>query len=235
MNRRLEKEWLDEMSVTDPRAVRSRRDLRKLNAWMGNARILAAQLARVRNSSTVCLADIGAGDAYLLLRVARRLGKGWQETRATLVDQQNLITPAVLQDFRTLGWQIDLACMDVLEWSREENRPPRDIILANLFLHHFEKDTLAALFQRLAARCTCFIALEPRRGLVPLLFSHLIWFIGCNSVTRHDAPVSVRAGFANAELSALWPNHTDWSVWEKRAGPFGHLFVARMKKASTRT
>jgi hypothetical protein len=45
-------------------------------------------------------------------------------------------------------------------------------------------------------------------------------------VTRHDAVLSVRAGFAGRELSALWPSADGWKLEERRAGLFSHLFVA---------
>jgi hypothetical protein len=51
--------------------------------------------------------------------------------------------------------------------------------------------------------------------------------IGCNDVTRHDAAISVRAGFRDGELSACWPIAAGWTLTEKRAPPFSHLFVAR--------
>ena len=41
MARRLEAEWLDVLPASDPRAARSRRDLVRVNALMGNARIVA--------------------------------------------------------------------------------------------------------------------------------------------------------------------------------------------------
>ena len=44
MTRRVEPELLDELPASDPRAVRSRQDLRRVNAWMGNARIMARAL-----------------------------------------------------------------------------------------------------------------------------------------------------------------------------------------------
>ena len=52
----------------------------------------------------------------------------------------------------------------------------------------------------------------------------LVGLIGCNSVTRHDAVVSVRAGFTNRELSDLWPTQGAWLLQEQRAGLFSHLF-----------
>ena len=56
-------------------------------------------------------------------------------------------------------------------------------------------------------------------GLLPL--------IGCNGVTRHDARISVRAGFTEEELSALWPAGDGWRLKERRAGLFSHCFVAQ--------
>jgi hypothetical protein len=53
--------------------------------------------------------------------------------------------------------------------------------------------------------------------------------IGCNSVTQHDAPISVRAGFSGDELSALWPDKQNWWLTEQRVGAFSHLFIARRK------
>jgi hypothetical protein len=45
-------------------------------------------------------------------------------------------------------------------------------------------------------------------------------------VTRHDAVVSVRAGFADRELSALWPSGMTWTLRERARGLFSHCFVA---------
>ncbi|HEX3890808.1 MAG TPA: FAD-dependent monooxygenase, partial [Verrucomicrobiae bacterium] len=49
----------------------------------------------------------------------------------------------------------------------------------------------------------------------------------CNNVTRHDAIVSVRAGFSGEELSALWPDKKNWRLTERHSGLFSHLFVAQ--------
>ena len=63
------------------------------------------------------------------------------------------------------------------------------------------RDLLSGL-QRLAP---VLLATEPRRGSFPLAAARLLWAIGANDVTLHDAAASVRAGFAGKELSALWP------------------------------
>src|SRR5436190_16442240 len=44
MQRHVEPELLDELPANDPRALRSRKDLERVNAWMGHSRIMARQL-----------------------------------------------------------------------------------------------------------------------------------------------------------------------------------------------
>jgi hypothetical protein len=68
---------------------------------------------------------------------------------------------------------------------------------------------------------------------VPLLGSYLIGLIGANAVTREDAVLSVRAGFAGNELSALWPvEHGGWNLREYAAGLFSHCFLATRGRAA---
>ena len=69
---------------------------------------------------------------------------------------------------------------------------PADIIIANLFLHHFQPPQITDIFTRCAKLAPVLIALEPRRATLPLLGSRLVGLLGCNHVSRHDA-VSERA------------------------------------------
>jgi hypothetical protein len=105
------------------------------------------------------------------------------------------------------------------------------VTICNLFLHHFD-DAALALLLALAAPCTpLFAACEPRRGALARAGSRFLWAIGCNDVSRHDAVVSVRAGFRGAELSALWPRE-GWTLRERPAGLFTHCFVATRARAA---
>jgi hypothetical protein len=98
--------------------------------------------------------------------------------------------------------------------------------VANLFLHHFSDTDLAELLELSATQSRCLVALEPRRSARAWLGSWSLGLLGCNRVTRHDAPASVRAGFARTELSDLWPSASRWRLEEKPVGLFSHLFVA---------
>ena len=69
-------EILDFLSPDDPRAVRSRGDLRRINAIMGQGAIMAQLLADFPPPKL--LADLGGGDGRFMLGVARRLAKRYE-------------------------------------------------------------------------------------------------------------------------------------------------------------
>ena len=226
MNRLVQPELLDELPPDDPRARWSRCDLRRVNAWMRNHAIMARALRTGANGQAPRqIIEFGAGDGNLMLRVARKLSPRWQNMNITLLDRHQNVMPRTLASFASLGWRAEALEADVFDWL--PTAAGLDVIVANLFLHHFEDARLRELFRAVADRVRLFVAIEPRRALWPLFCCRWIWAIGCNSVTRHDARVSVHAGFSGNELSALWPADKNWELTEQRTGSFSHLFVAR--------
>lgn len=242
MNRLVKPELLDELPPDDPRAIRSRRDLRRVNVWMGNHAIMAKALtanwnrsggwktAAINSSGFVPkaaaqIAELGAGDGRFLLRVAQKISPHWPDANATLLDRQPIVSAATLAAFAGFGWRARAVVADVFDWPEG----PGEIAVANLFLHHFENGRLAELLHAVARRTRLFVAVEPHRFAFPFFCGQLLWLIGCNAVTRHDAAVSIRAGFVGSELSALWPDKENWQLTERRAGLFSHLFIARRK------
>ncbi len=227
LERRVDPEWLDALAADDPRAARSRRDLRLMNRIMGHASIIRRALSRRptgKSPKRLRIAELGAGDGTLLLRVVPRLAGG-ARSHLTFVDRQPVVSAGTLGRFAGHGCTVAVEAADVFEWLSRQTSS-FDAIVANLFLHHFKPPQLRELFA-LASRCTSsFVACEPLRARLPLVGSRLLGLIGCNDVTRHDAHLSVRAGFAGAELSGLWPQDGAWTLEERKAGLFSHLFVA---------
>jgi hypothetical protein len=234
VNRNVQPELLDELPVDDPMAVRSRRDLQRLNRIMGNSGLLAGALRVGLRGPPEQIMEIGAGDGTLLLDVCRRsagaLPPGTTHKRTAFVlDRLDATSAATRSEFDRLGWQTEVMIRDVFHWLREPAEFKLDAVIANLFLHHLSDEQLSKLFALASVRTGVFAAVEPRRCVRALLFSKMVGVIGCNGVTRHDAPVSVRAGFTGSELSRLWPQGDGWTVQEGPAGLFGHLFMARQK------
>ena len=226
VNRIVQPELLDALPADDPRAIHSRRDLRRVNAWMRNHAIMAETLQSAANGHTPKqIIDLGAGDGHFLRRVAKKISPRWPDVSVTLLDNQKVAgmqTPASLMP---PGWHAEAVVADVFNWLPDA--AGLDVVVANLFLHHFQDARLAELFRAVADRARLFVAIEPRRAPWPLFCCRLLWLIGCNAVTRHDAIVSVRAGFSGHELSALWPADHAWQLTERRTGFFSHLFVAQ--------
>jgi hypothetical protein len=226
MNRLVKPELLDTLPSADPRAIHSRNDLRRINAWMRSAAIMAESLEKFSPAAPSWhLTEIGAGDGNFLLSVTKQMSLCRPGAKVTLLDCQPVVASETLADFAALGWPAAVVAEDVFNWPLTAEPP--GIVVANLFLHHFEDARLADLLRLVAARAELFIALEPRRARWPLFCSRLLWLIGCNAVTRHDATVSVRAGFSGHEISSLWPDNKNWRLTENAAGMFSHLFIAR--------
>lgn len=235
-------ELLDDLGMQDPRAQRSRRDLRRLHRIMRTETILLDALRKISlrrpsspSSPPLQVLEIGAGDGSLMLGVARALQGVWPPVSLTLLDQHNLLEPSTERCYARAGWHVTAQVGDVLDWANHqpmaEVTPSMgrwDLIVSNLFLHHFEEPQLRVLLDAVAARSNHFIACEPRRTLLALAGSHLVGAVGANAVTRQDAVLSVRAGFLDQELCSLWPEGGgDWTLEEYPAGLFSHCFYAK--------
>ena len=214
-------EILDFLGPDDPRAIGSRRDLVRINTAMRQSAIMADALAGA--PAPRMLADLGGGDGRFLLGVARRLAKRWPGVRAVILDQHDFVSRETRAGFAALGWHCEVLRGDIFEVLP---RIQPDIVTANLFLHHLDELALARLLAGIAARARTFVACEPRRGRFALLGARLVGMLGANDVTRHDAVVSVRAGFQGNDISSLWPQIGLWHLSENSVLPFTHVFRA---------
>ncbi len=237
-------EVLDGLNANDPAAQRSRRDLQRIHRVMGTRGIVLRALRtlpiRCASNRPLQILELGAGDGSLMLSVARGLNREWPSVALTLLDLQDLLTANTVADYAAVGWQVGAKVDDVLPWAERSDAdclpdaaPRWDLIIANLFLHHFQTPQLTTLLAAIAARSTHFFACEPRRAKLALAGSHLIGALGVNAVTREDAVLSVRAGFRGNEISALWPTSApEWQLREYSAGLFSHCLIAS-RAAST--
>jgi hypothetical protein len=232
-------EVLDTLAADDPAALRSRRDLQRVHRMMRTRAILRKALhvsmASRGDKAPLRVLELGAGDGSLMLGVARDLAPKWPPVELTLLDRQDLVDDETIKRYGELGWTAVPNIVDVFDWAAETASPlPEgkatarwDLIVANLFLHHFEGVQLAALLGAVTVRSDRFFACEPRRDWLALAGSHLAGVIGAGAVTREDAVLSVHAGFREREITALWPaNGDEWRVHEHSAGLFSHCFRA---------
>ncbi len=191
-------ELLDHLPADDPEALRSRRDLRRINFLMGNERWVCRTLTRFPTEANRGIVEIGAGDGILCDKLSLRF------PRAPVAAYDLAPRPTNL-DTRVVWHRGDLF---------EATAPERGgVLVANLFLHHFEKTDLHTL-GRWMGNFDVLIFNEPDRSRTPHLLGRLLhpWI---NRVTRHDMHVSIDAGFTAGEIATLLDlNLGKWQICE---------------------
>lgn len=205
--RHVEPEWLDSLGPDDPRAVRSRRDLRLINFLMGNEGWLLRQVAAGAETAEKGVVELGSGEGHLL----RRLARSGPTTGCDLAPR-----PPHLP--KEINWcEGDLFSL---------NEPlSGGILVANLVLHHFCAGDLLCI-GKIADRFEMLLFVEPHRSRRALALAGLLSpMVG--EVTRHDMPASIRAGFAAGELGKALGLSEDWSVIENSHWCGSLRFVAR--------
>lgn len=194
MKREVLPEILDELADDDPRARRSRRDLRLINALMGNERWIGRLLAQDAKDVWT-LAELGAGKGELLARLARkgRICSGFD------------LVPRPLSLPAGVWWEEG----DFFQLLKENSA---EIVVGSLILHHFQEDALRQLGRLLENRRLLVFA-EPLRSGMALVEGYTL-FPFVNDVTRHDMITSIRAGFTSGELAEKLALRGEW-VWEE--------------------
>ena len=206
MNRVVAPEILETLADDDPHAIQSRVDLLKVNWIMGNhAWMLRTLQSERKPGEHIC--ELGAGDGALSRKILQNAICSPQELHAVDLAGEPKNWPA-----GAIWHRGDLFAQTL---------PDCEILIANLFLHHFTEEQLAKLGERLSPKTRLILAAEPARYFIHKisgwLFSNLTRL---NHVTRHDMQVSIRAGFRGDELPRALKLSGEWS-WRCQSRPFG--------------
>ena len=223
-SRSVQPEILDELPTDHPAAIASRRDLHWVNSLMFQAGFMARMMHRHVHPPRRIL-DLGSGDGLFMLKVARRMARRWPGVEVVLLDRAPAASPGLAGKFAKVGWRMTSITSEVTDFMEKEERQGFDLVVANLFLHHFDDPALVRLFRGIQRVAPRLVATEPCRAAFPHASTGLLRLIGVHKITLHDAAVSVRAGFTGKELSSLWHEAGGKPLEDRRAGIFTHVFA----------
>jgi len=208
-NRTLEPEILDHLAPDDPVAVACRRDLRLINFFMGNHRWLRKEILATfpgKTSSEITIMEWGAGGGELWQG-------NWHSSRIKPTAFE--LHPPPGEKPERLGWRTGRIPDDL-------PNEAFDAVVCNLFLHHFPDHDLKKLGDWCQRNTRHLWIVEPLRRRRHLWQMKALLPFGLQKVTRHDAAVSIRAGFLPGELSQQLGLGKEWAI-EETSTFFGGL------------
>lgn len=221
-SRATEPESLD-LGVPEAEAIKSLRDLRRVNLWLGGQRSLLAAVQPFLAQGGRLL-DVGCGSADLPAAV---LAQWPGRVVAVGIDVK-------LLHLRQAPASVRRAVADV----RALPFAPRsfDVVAASLFLHHFDGAevalVLATLF-RLARRA--LVVNDLHRALVPWLFARSVFpFAFESTVSVEDGLLSIRRAFRPDELRRAFADAAIPRVRVERRFPYRLLAVAEVEGGAHR-
>ncbi len=214
MRRHLQPELLDTLPPDSSAALRSRRDLVRLDKIMGNTTWFARTVPPLARPGETAL-ELGAGEGRLALALRASGLPTDALDRFPASAEWSAASPAAAR------WHV----ADLRAFAGWTDYP---VVVGNLILHHLDAPALAALGAQLDRHARVLVFNEPLRH--PRI--RLLWTIGAplggaGPVTRHDGRVSIEAGFRDDELPRLLglPNER-WS-WQTTSSAFGaHRVIA---------
>ena len=132
-------------------------------------RALAASLAPTR-AAPLRIIELGCGDGLLMLDVARARRCRSAGRRADAARPAADRRVGDLAAYAGAGWRVESLTADVLAWATATRRRERwDVVVANLFVHHFEGAALRTLLAGCARRADALAVCEPRRSRFALV------------------------------------------------------------------
>lgn len=207
MKRQLTPEWMDDPGVDPVELQKALAFIRGVNLRLGGVRALTGHLerwsARWPRDREVRILDIATGSADIPVEVVRwSRGRGLS-VRITAVDiHERTLESAREHVERELGADapIELVLADAKSLVDRFGVQSFDYVHAGLFLHHLsdiEILTVLRIMDRLAMRGLVWNDLVRSRVAMAGIWALTL---GQSDMIKHDARVSVRAGFTKKEV-----------------------------------
>jgi ubiquinone/menaquinone biosynthesis C-methylase UbiE len=206
-----------DVGVPEDEALGSLGDLRFVNRWLGGRSALRrAVRPHLEASLAPSLLDVGCGSgdvaAFLASTVSRPILAVGADLKLLHVRQVPREVTPIVADVHGLPF-------------RER---AFDVVLASLFLHHFDGDAPAAVLAKLYALCRrALVVTDLHRARVPYVFGRVTFpWLFRSRVSVNDGLLSIRRAFRPTELRAQFEAAGLSQVQIRRVFPYRLLAVA---------
>ncbi len=187
---------------------RSLHDIRRINAYLGGARVVCgATLAMLqkRGLRRATVLDIGTGSADIPLRLAAMAQAHGISLRVVGLDCNARHLRVAHEDLSTAKWgrSVHLLQADALRLPLCDGAV--DVVVSSLFLHHFRGPQIGELLREFdRASRVGWVMNDLVRHMTPLIFFRLMRPVFARSyLTRHDGEASLRRGYTPDEMQRI--------------------------------
>ena len=194
-------EWLDDDLGTPEEIQQSFDDLWRINRWLGGVsgclHLLDRYFAR-RGSGRTRILDVGSGDSRLTDYLQAELARRGRSTEFVALDRRL----NHLRNGRHSRGKLLRIVANVIDLPFAEGSI--NVVICNLFLHHFSEEESVELLRRLARTASEAVLINDlERNPLPYAFIRLAWPFARSRITRHDGAASVRQAYTKGELATL--------------------------------
>lgn len=150
-------------------------------------------------TGTIRILDVGCGNGDMLRTIADDARKSGFSCELTGMDA-NAFTISHAQELSASYPEINYRCADVFE--DLEGKPPYDIILCTLTLHHFKDEDILTLLQNFSKHSRLGFVINDlhRSAIAYYLFKALCFVFRLNNMSREDGLISILRGFKKKDL-----------------------------------
>ena len=198
-------ELMDDFSVEGNLLHESLNSLANINKWLGGNFVTLNGLKKVlknhdKNKPLIIL-DMGCGNGDMLREVAK-FAKNEGYNFALIGIDANQHTVDYAKELSVNYPEISYLKQDV--FSEEFQHLQFDLVLATLFLHHFNEDDIVKLLTHILKKANLGIVVNDlnRNKIAYYLFSFLCLFIK-NKMTKEDGLISILRAFKKADLERI--------------------------------
>ncbi len=203
-------------------------DLWRINRWLGGVSSSLSLLDRFfacTGPHPVRILDVGAGDSRLAARLRSELSRRGIRSEFCALDRRF----SHLELGRPFRNSVMPVAADVFALPFPEQS--FEIVMCNLFFHHFSGERARELLRRLAAVASEAVLIDDlERHWLPYLFIRLTPWFTRSRLSRHDGPASMRqaytrdelvelargAGFQHFEIERLLPFRLGMTIWKQK-------------------